>query len=82
MFAFYEKNKVELVDSILPTSSNIDLITYLIKQNNWGFTEEKPYDALEGANHLFNCFTKNKSFGLSCPTLLNDKQVIETPLNI
>ena len=49
--------KVELVDSILPTSSNIDLITYLIKQNNWGFTEEKHYDALEGANHLFNCFT-------------------------
>tara|TARA_E500000318_G_scaffold7589_1_gene7032 strand:- start:29 stop:580 length:552 start_codon:yes stop_codon:yes gene_type:complete len=82
MFPFYEKNKVELVNNILPKSSNIDLITYLIKQNNWGFTEEKPYDALEGANHLFDCFIKNKSFGLSCPTLLNDKQIIETPLNI
>lgn len=75
-------NKVEIIDNILPKSANVDLITYLIKENNWGFTEEKPYERLEGANHLFDCFTKNKSFGLSCATLLDNKQVLETPLNI
>jgi len=69
--------KVLKIDNIFSPLTNIKIINILLQQH-WGFAT----DTLDGYKGLLNYVSNNKNYGFYLHTLLDDKDVINSPQSV